>query len=83
MAGDMCGRRVECMAGETATAAGGTHPTGMHSCSRPMGNSGSTTVPSATSAELVDGEPKEVITIAIYLRKSSSASPSASTINLW
>ena len=21
-----------CMAGETATAAGGTHPTGMHSC---------------------------------------------------
>ena len=22
----------ECMAGETATAAGGTHPTGMHCC---------------------------------------------------
>ena len=22
-----------CVAGETATAAGGTHPTGMHSCS--------------------------------------------------
>ena len=29
--GDMCGRGV-CMAGETATAADGTHPTGMHSC---------------------------------------------------
>ena len=30
----MCGRRVglgACMAGEMATAAGGTHPTGMHS----------------------------------------------------
>ena len=23
-----------CMAGETATAADGTHPTGMHSCTR-------------------------------------------------
>ena len=40
--GDMCGggmhgrgacmAREACMAGETATAAGGTHPTGMHSC---------------------------------------------------
>ena len=30
MAGDMCGREV-CMAGETATAADGTPPTGMHS----------------------------------------------------
>ena len=29
--GGMCGRRA-CMAGETATAAAGTHPTGMHSC---------------------------------------------------
>ena len=26
------GRRGLCMAGEMATAAGGTHPTGMHSC---------------------------------------------------
>ena len=25
-----------CMAGETATAAGGTHPTGMHSCINTM-----------------------------------------------
>ena len=31
MAGDMRGRRV-CVAGKTATAADGTHPTGMHSC---------------------------------------------------
>ena len=30
--GGMCGRG--CMAGETATAADGTHPTGMHSCLR-------------------------------------------------
>ena len=35
--GGMHGRGVcmsegACMAGETATAAGGTHPTGMHSC---------------------------------------------------
>ena len=29
--GDMCGRGA-CMAGKTAIAAGGTHPTGMHSC---------------------------------------------------
>ena len=29
--GGMCGQGV-CMAGETATAADGTHPTGMHSC---------------------------------------------------
>ena len=29
--GGMCGRGA-CMAGETATAADGTHPTGMHSC---------------------------------------------------
>ena len=27
----MCGRR-ECVAGEMATAADGTHPTGLHSC---------------------------------------------------
>ena len=27
----VAGRRA-CMAGEMATAAGGTHPTGMHSC---------------------------------------------------
>ena len=42
MAGGMCGRgsmaggvhgRGMCMAGEMATAADGTHPTGMHSCS--------------------------------------------------
>ena len=31
VAGGMHGR-VACVAGETATAAGGTHPTGMHSC---------------------------------------------------
>ena len=31
MTGGMRGRGV-CVAGETATAAGGTHPTGMHSC---------------------------------------------------
>ena len=34
--GDMHGRGVymvgQCMAGETATAADGTHPTGMHFC---------------------------------------------------
>ena len=30
--GGMHGRGV-CMTGEMATAAGGTHPTGMHSCS--------------------------------------------------
>ena len=29
--GDMHGRGA-CVAGETATAADGTHPTGMHSC---------------------------------------------------
>ena len=29
--GGMCGSRV-CVAGETATPAGGTHPTGIHSC---------------------------------------------------
>ena len=29
--GDMCGKGA-CMAGKTAIAAGGTHPTGMHSC---------------------------------------------------
>ena len=28
----VAGRRWACVAGETATAAGGTHPTGMHSC---------------------------------------------------
>ena len=41
MAGDVCGSGDvwkghawgTCMAGETATTAGGTHPTGMHSCS--------------------------------------------------
>ena len=27
-----CMARGACVAGETATAAGGTHPTGMHSC---------------------------------------------------
>ena len=38
MAGGMCGRGVcvvggkACAAGEMATAADGTHPTGMHSC---------------------------------------------------
>ena len=31
MIGGMHGRGV-CVAGETGTAAGGTHPTGMHSC---------------------------------------------------
>ena len=31
MTGDMRGRGV-CVAGETATATGGKHPTGMHSC---------------------------------------------------
>ena len=31
--GDVCGRGA-CVAGETATAADGTHPTGMHSCSQ-------------------------------------------------
>ena len=31
-AGGMRGRRA-CVTGETAIAAGGTHPTGMHSCS--------------------------------------------------
>ena len=31
MAGGMCVRGV-CVAGEKATAAGGMHPTGMHSC---------------------------------------------------
>ena len=35
MAGGMCGRGVcggeECIAGETATAVDGTHPTGMYS----------------------------------------------------
>ena len=30
--GDMRGGGGACMAGETATAADGTHPTGMHSC---------------------------------------------------
>ena len=30
--GNMCGRVGACVAGETATAADGTHPTGMHSC---------------------------------------------------
>ena len=30
--GDMHGREA-CVSGETATAADGTHPTGMHSCS--------------------------------------------------
>ena len=30
--GVMCGRGHACVAGETATAANGTHPTGMHSC---------------------------------------------------
>ena len=29
--GDMCGRGA-CVAGQKATAAGGTHPTGMFSC---------------------------------------------------
>ena len=29
----MCGGRGACVAGETATAADGTHPTGMLSCS--------------------------------------------------
>ena len=28
----MHGRGGACVAGETATEAGGTHPTGMHSC---------------------------------------------------
>ena len=32
VAGGMRGRGGACMAGETATAAGDTHPTGMHSC---------------------------------------------------
>ena len=36
MAGGMCGRRAcmtgVCVAGEMATAVGGTHPTGIHSC---------------------------------------------------
>ena len=27
-----CAARGACVAGETATAADGTHPTGMHSC---------------------------------------------------
>ena len=31
VAGGMCGRGA-CLAGEMATAADGTHPTGMHSC---------------------------------------------------
>ena len=31
--GGICGRGGACMAGETATAADGTHLTGMHSCS--------------------------------------------------
>ena len=34
--GDMCGKHAwqgTCMAGKMATAAGTTHPTGMHSCS--------------------------------------------------
>ena len=30
--GGVCGRGGACVAGETATAAGGTHSTGMHSC---------------------------------------------------
>ena len=30
--GGMLGRGGTCVAGETATAADGTHPTGMHSC---------------------------------------------------
>ena len=30
--GGICGRGGACMAGETATAADGTHLTGMHSC---------------------------------------------------
>ena len=30
--GVMCGWRWGCVAGETATAADGTHPTGMHTC---------------------------------------------------
>ena len=44
MGGGMCGRVVcmvggmhskeVCMAGETATAADGTHPTGIHSCTK-------------------------------------------------
>ena len=33
MAGGVCGGGA-CMTGETATAADGTHPTGMHSCFR-------------------------------------------------
>ena len=33
MAGGVCGRGwCVCVAGETATAVGGTHPAGMHSC---------------------------------------------------
>ena len=32
MAGGMHGGGHECVAGEMATAADGTHPTGMHSC---------------------------------------------------
>ena len=32
MGGVMCGRGHACVAGETATAADGTYPTGMHSC---------------------------------------------------
>ena len=34
VAGGMHGREGACMAGETATAADSTHPTGMHSCLR-------------------------------------------------
>ena len=30
--GSMCGRSGACVAGEMATAADSTHPTGMHSC---------------------------------------------------
>ena len=36
MAGGMCGGGGACMAGETVTAADGTHSTGMHSCNTEM-----------------------------------------------
>ena len=32
MAGEACVAGGACMAGETASAVGGMHPTGMHSC---------------------------------------------------
>ena len=32
MVGGVRGREGACLAGDTATAAGGMHPTGMHSC---------------------------------------------------